>query len=167
MDYKKFELVPETEKYINILNEEGNEELCQILFSVISEEYKKTFVVFSRVSDIERSYSEDGDDRIEVGAALFKEGENGEGELFQITEEEDWEIVSQAIAEFDEMYETLAEEHECCCHEHCHCDEENIFVSSLMKMVQKFVNANVIAIATAKKKMMRNVIAVVNITMNN
>ena len=30
MDYKKFELVPETEKYINILNEEGNEELCQI-----------------------------------------------------------------------------------------------------------------------------------------
>lgn len=123
MDYKKFELVPETEKYINILNEEGNEELCQILFSVVSEEYKKTFVVFSRVADIERSYSEDGDDRIEVGAALFKEGENGEGELFQITEEEDWEIVSQAIAEFDEMYETLAEEHECCCHEHCHCDE--------------------------------------------
>ena len=29
MDYKKFELVPETEKYINILNEEGNEELLE------------------------------------------------------------------------------------------------------------------------------------------
>ena len=129
MDYKKFELVPETEKYINILNEEGNEELCQILFSVVSEEYKKTFVVFSRVADIERSYSEEGDDRIEVGAALFKEDENGDGELFQITDDEDWEIVSQAIQEFDEMYETLAEEHEheheCCCnHEHCHCDED-------------------------------------------
>ena len=135
MDYKKFELVPETEKYINILNEEGNEELCQIIFTLDSEELGKKYVVFARVSEIEKYYSDDDsdDEQIEVGAASYVEGENGQGELKEIETDEEWAMIEEALEEFDDALEEHQHEHEhkCHCHERefcegseCECDCE-------------------------------------------
>lgn len=122
MDYKDFVLVPQHENYITIANEEGTEELFQIIFSIESEKLNKYYVVFSKVSDIEQSYSEDGDDQVEVGAAELVLDAEGNGELVKIETEEEWLIVEQGLQEFDENFEELMEEHHEC---HCHCDEHN------------------------------------------
>ncbi len=124
MDYKDFELVAEHDNYLTITNEEGNEELFQIIFSIKSEKLGKTYVIFSRVSDIEQSLSEDGDEQIEVGAAEYVVDEEGNGDLIRIETEEEWAIIEQGLQEFDECFEELEDECGCGCgHDHCHCDE--------------------------------------------
>ena len=100
MDYKDFVLVPQHENYITIANEEGTEELFQIIFSIESEKLNKYYVVFSKVSDIEQSYSEDGDDQVEVGAAELVIDAEGNGELIKIETEEEWELAEEVLQSF-------------------------------------------------------------------
>ena len=57
MKYKNFELKNDQDSFLTLVDEEGNEELCQIIFTFESEELGKKYVIFSRVSDIEKYYS--------------------------------------------------------------------------------------------------------------
>ena len=82
------------ENQLTVIDENGNETLCQILFTFESETTGKKFVVFYPLANLE-----DDDDQIELSAAMYTEGADGNGELHEITEESDWEEVENAIEE--------------------------------------------------------------------
>ena len=86
---------------------EGNEKLCQILFTLESEEFGKKYVVFYEISELSDS-DEDGD--IPLMAASFIENEDGQGELSEIETDEEWEIMMRHTLINDyAMYEYLTE----------------------------------------------------------
>ena len=105
----------EKEKQLTFIDEEGNEILCEILFTFESEEFNKSYVLFYPVSN------EDEDD-IEVMAASYVPNENGEGDLQPIETDEEWDLIEDVLAQFEE-----SEDHECGCgHDHgCDHDEED------------------------------------------
>jgi uncharacterized protein YrzB (UPF0473 family) len=112
------------EGQLTIIDAEGNERLCQILFTLESEEFGKKYVVFYPIEQLE---GED-DEQIQLMAASYTEGEDGNGELQEIETEEEWALIEDAVAEFEE---SMAEEHHCGCgcgHEcgegECECDGE-------------------------------------------
>ena len=131
MKYKNFELKNDQDSFLTLVDEEGNEELCQIIFTFESEELGKKYVIFSRVSDIEKYYSseEDEDEKIEVGAARYVEGEEGTGELLEIETDEEWELIEEALECFDNE---MSDHEQCgcgcghhgeyCCDDDCDCD---------------------------------------------
>ncbi len=83
-----------------VVDGEGNEILCEILFTFQSEKSGKNFVVFYRVEDLGSE-----DDTLELSAAIYQEGEEGDtGELIEIEDDDDWNEVEDAINDFDEHY---------------------------------------------------------------
>lgn len=111
------------ENQLTVIDENGNETLCQILFTFESETTGKKFVIFYPIESLE-----DEDDQIELSAAMYTEGTDGNGELHEITEESDWEEVENAIEEFDRTYSGHCGcgcDHECDdCEEECEEDDE-------------------------------------------
>lgn len=73
-----------------IIDEEGNEIVCEIIFTFDSEATGKKYVIFQAADD------ESG----EVGAASYIEKDNGEGELEPIETEEEWELIQDALNDF-------------------------------------------------------------------
>lgn len=92
---------------LTIIDADGNEVLCQILFTLESEEFGKKYVVFYEMADI--SGAEDDTD-IPLMAASYVENENGEGELSEIETDEEWEFIQAAVADFDEQCQKADEE---------------------------------------------------------
>lgn len=104
------------ENQLTFIDEQGNEVLCEILFTFNSEEFNKNYVLFYPVG------SEDEDGNIEVMAASYVEGEDGMcGELSDIETEEEWTLIEEMLASFAEDEECDCEECDC---EECECDEE-------------------------------------------
>ena len=108
----------EKEKQLTFIDEEGNEILCEILFTFESEEFNKSYVLFYPIADA------DGED-IEVMAAAYSPTENGEGELLPIETDEEWDLIEDVLAQFDESEED-DHDHECGCgHDHDHDEDED------------------------------------------
>ena len=74
----------------------------------------KKFVIFYPISELEND-----ENVIELSAALYTEGEDGNGELTEITEDSDWEEVEDAIQQFEDQYSD-----ECECDHDCECEED-------------------------------------------
>ena len=113
------------EGQLTIIDNEGNERLCQILFTLESEEFGKKYVIFYPIEQLD---GED-DEQVQLMAASFTEGEDGNGELHEIETDEEWALIEDAVAEFEESME--AQEHHCgcgCdghgCEGECECDGE-------------------------------------------
>lgn len=87
---------------LTFIDENGNEVLCEILFTVHSDEFEKDYVLFYPLGE------EDEDGNIDVMAASFVETEDGQGELEEITTEEEWKFVEEAL----EAYEADEEDEE-------------------------------------------------------
>lgn len=117
------ELQPKENQLI-IVDDEGNENLCEILFTFESERFNKKYVVFYAVAD----NNDDDDEMLELSAAEYVEQEDGMGELLAIEDDQEWEEVEQAIADFEKHYSGDCEDCEgdcdddceegCCCHHH-------------------------------------------------
>ncbi|TYR82319.1 DUF1292 domain-containing protein [Priestia megaterium] len=89
------------ENKITIVDESGNEQLCEILFTFDSEEYGKSYVIYYPIGA-----DENDDDEIEIHASAFTPSEDGQdGELQPIETEEEWDMV-------EEMVNTFLEEEE-------------------------------------------------------
>ncbi len=102
------------EQHLTIIDEEGNEILCQILFTFESEELGKKYVLFYPLSS-----EEDEDGKVDVMAASYVEGEDGQGELSPVETDEEWALIEEVLQEFEESYDEEAEEeHHCCCGHH-------------------------------------------------
>ena len=88
------------EQQITIVDENGNEQLCEILFYFHSDEFNKDYVLYYPIGE------EDENGEIIVHASAFSQSdENTEGELMPIETEEEWDVV-------EEMYNTFVQEQE-------------------------------------------------------
>jgi len=87
---------------LTVIDEEGNEIECEILFTFDSPEYKKDYVVYMPVGD--EYVDEDGYPEIHVSS--YTTNENGEGGgLEPIEDEAEWEMIEEVVASFIESQE--------------------------------------------------------------
>ena len=78
---------------ITIVDENGNEQLCEVLHIVESEEFGKSYVLYSLVGA-----EEDEDGAVEIFASSFTPAENGEdGELQPIETEAEWDYIENVL----------------------------------------------------------------------
>lgn len=78
------------ENVISIELEDGTELLCEIIFTFHSDEYNKSYVLYTPVND------EEGN----VYASSFEETEDGMGELEDVTEDAEWEMIEEVLNTF-------------------------------------------------------------------
>lgn len=97
------------ENQLVVVDGDGNEILCEILFTFQSERTGKNFVIFYRVEDLSTD-----DEGLDLSAAIYVENENDStGELIEIEDDEDWNEVEDAINDFEQRYgEELGSEEE-------------------------------------------------------
>lgn len=107
-----------SDQQLTIIDEQGNETLCQILFTFESEEFNKKYVLFYPIET-----EEDDEEHIAVMAASYTEEEGGVGQLHEIEDEAEWRYLEQVLADFEDSltYEEDEEEHH---HHHHHHDHE-------------------------------------------
>jgi len=104
----------ENENRLTFIDEEGNEILCEILFTFESKEFNKNYVLFYPVAGEE--------DDIEVMAASYLPGEEGDGELQAIETDEEWDMIEKVLDQFEEDNEEECEDCEC---DHEHDEDED------------------------------------------
>lgn len=132
MKIDDFEIVHENDNIVTFTDENGNEELYQIIFTLESVELNKRYAVFTKVFDLEAASD---DDDIDVGAAEIIDGD-GAPSLIPIETEEEWQLITDGLMKFDQEFdqeydeedETEAEsDYNCekCDHKYCHVDEKN------------------------------------------
>lgn len=92
----------ENHEYITLVDENGNEELYEILMTIDGqEEFGKNYVLVYPAST-----DEDSDEEIEVGAYAYIENEDGsEGELMEIETDAEWDFVEGVFSAFAEEEE--------------------------------------------------------------
>ena len=94
-------------------DEQGNEVLCDIIFTYHSDDFNKDYVFFSQVG------SEDEDGKVEVGVASYVPTDGAIGELMAVESDEEWDML-------EEVFNSYASECDCedCeeCDEECDCD---------------------------------------------
>lgn len=82
------------EKHITVVDEQGNEVLCEVLFTFDSDEFKKSYVLYFPVGESE-------EEEIEIHASSFEQNdENAEGELKPIETEEEWDMIEEMLNTF-------------------------------------------------------------------
>ncbi|CCV66053.1 MAG: DUF1292 domain-containing protein [Paracholeplasma sp.] len=67
---------------------DGEEVICDILFTHYSEEFEKNYVVFQFT------------DRDEISAAVFVETDGGEGYFEDVQTDEEWELLDELLEAF-------------------------------------------------------------------
>ena len=83
------------EKNITVVDENGNEQLCEILFTFDSEKFNKSYVLYYPISEV------DDDEEIEIHASSFVPSENNEdGELSPIETDEEWDMIEEMLNTF-------------------------------------------------------------------
>ncbi len=78
------------ENVISIEMEDGTELLCEIIFTFHSDEYNKSYVLYSPMDDEEGA----------VYASSFVEEEDGMGELEDVTDDAEWEMIEEVLNTF-------------------------------------------------------------------
>lgn len=84
------------EKQITVVDEDGNEQLCEVLFTFESEEFGKSYVLYYPVGA-----ENDDEDDIEIHASSFVPSEeNEEGELQPVETDEEWDMIEEMLNTF-------------------------------------------------------------------
>ncbi len=96
------------ENNITVVDEDGNEQLCEVLFTFDSEEFGKSYVLYYPVGA-----EENDEDDIEIHASAFTPKEDGEdGELMPIETDEEWDMIEEMLNTFLDEQEEGEEEKE-------------------------------------------------------
>jgi uncharacterized protein YrzB (UPF0473 family) len=83
------------ENNITVVDDEGNEQLCEVLFTFDSEEFGKSYVLYYPVGE------EEDEEEIEIHASAFMPNEDGnDGELMPIETDEEWDLVEEMLNTF-------------------------------------------------------------------
>lgn len=91
------------EEFITVIDEEGNEQLYEILFTFDSEEFNKSYVLYFPAGADDDDENED----VEIHASAYLQSEEGEeGSLQPIETDEEWDMIEEMLNTF------LAEEEE-------------------------------------------------------
>ncbi|WP_078379596.1 DUF1292 domain-containing protein [Sutcliffiella halmapala] len=84
------------EKQITVVDEDGNEQLCEVLFTFESEEFGKSYVLYYPMGA-----ENDDEDDIEIHASSFVPSEeNQEGELQPVETDEEWDMIEEMLNTF-------------------------------------------------------------------
>lgn len=90
------------ENYITVVDEQGNEELFEVLFTFDSDEFNKSYVLYYPAGA-----DNDENEEIEIHASSYTPNENGEaGNMQPIDTDEEWDMIEEMLNTF------LAEEEE-------------------------------------------------------
>ncbi len=121
----------EKENKLVYIDENGNEVLCEILFTFDSDEFNKSYVLFYPVGD-------ENEEDIEVMAASFIPAEDGTvGELNEIETDEEWALIEDTLNTFAGDDCDCGHDHEGCgcgcgcededcdCEDDCDCNDED------------------------------------------
>ena len=80
---------------ITVVDEQGNEQLCEILFTFEADEFGKSDVLYYPLGE------EGDDEEIDIHASSFiPNEETGDGELSPIDTEEEWDLVEEMLNTF-------------------------------------------------------------------
>jgi uncharacterized protein YrzB (UPF0473 family) len=84
------------ENNITVVDENGNEQLCEVLFTFDSDEFGKSYVLYYPIG------AEDNDDEeIEIHASAFTPSEDNEdGELMPIETDAEWDMIEEMLETF-------------------------------------------------------------------
>ncbi|GHH97115.1 DUF1292 domain-containing protein [Neobacillus kokaensis] len=86
------------DRYITLVNDNGDEELFEILLTFDSDEFEKSYVLFYPVG---ASEDDEDDDDGEVHAySYIPTEEGGFGELMPIESDEEWDMVEEVFNTF-------------------------------------------------------------------
>ena len=89
------------ENNITVVDEEGNEQLCEVLFTFDSEEFGKSYVLYYPIG------ADEDEEEVEIHASAFVPSEdNTDGALMPIETDEEWDLIEEMLNTF------LAEEDE-------------------------------------------------------
>jgi len=95
------------ENILTVIDEDGTEIECEILFTFDSEAYKKNYVVYMPLGD--EFLDEEGIPQIHVSS--YTMNENGEGGgLEPIEDEAEWDMVEEVIDSFLEEHDDEGED---------------------------------------------------------
>jgi uncharacterized protein YrzB (UPF0473 family) len=84
------------ENHITVVDEDGNEQLCEVLFTFDSEEFGKSYVLYYPVGT-----DEEDEEDIEIHASAFVPTEDNEdGELMPIETDEEWDMIEEMLNTF-------------------------------------------------------------------
>lgn len=82
---------------MTIVDEKGQEHVCEVIFTFESEDYGKSYVLY-HVLDNE---PENEDEEIEIFASSFVPSEDGEdGDLMPVESDEEWEMIEEVFGTF-------------------------------------------------------------------
>ncbi len=84
------------EQNITVVDENGNEQLCEVLFTFDSEEFGKSYVLYYPVGA-----DDDDQDDIEIHASSFVPSESEEGgDLQPVETDEEWDMIEEMLNTF-------------------------------------------------------------------
>lgn len=84
------------ENNITVVDENGNEQLCEVLFTFDSDEFGKSYVLYYPIGA-----EEDEEEEIEIHASSFTPTEDGQdGELMPIESDEEWDMIEEMLETF-------------------------------------------------------------------
>lgn len=113
------------DNYLTVVDEDGSEILCEILFTFDSDDSDKSYVFYIPVET-----NDDDDEDIEVLCSSYTEQEDGSiGELKPIENDDEWDMVEEVFNTYvsSEDDEDDEEDDDCCCghnHQHDENDED-------------------------------------------
>lgn len=89
------------QEFITLVDEEGNEELYQILLTFESDEFEQSYVIVYPANASE-------DDELELFAFRYEDPDQGlEGKLSDVETDEEWDMIEEVIGAFMEDEEDL------------------------------------------------------------
>lgn len=95
------ELEHEEEQFITLVDENGNEQLHEVLFTFDSDEFEKSYVFFYPVGSFD-----DEDEEVDIHVyAYVPTEEGGYGPLLQIETDEEWDMVEEVFNTFNQDQE--------------------------------------------------------------
>lgn len=84
------------DEYITLVDEEGNEELYQILLTFESEEFEKSYVLVHPTTA-------DEEEEVEIFAFSYTEADGGlDGQLGDIETDDEWDMIEEVLGAFVE-----------------------------------------------------------------
>lgn len=96
----------QNENKIIIIDEQGRERVCEILFTYQHPETQKNYVVLYPIDELDTD-----DEEMDLFAYSFIENENGDGELFTLETDEEYDMINEVIDQFyEDQLEGLDEE---------------------------------------------------------
>ena len=82
----------QNENKIIIVDEQGRERVCEILFTYQHPETEKNYVVLYPIDELDSDEEE-----MDLFAYSFVENEDGDGELFTLETDEEYDMINEVI----------------------------------------------------------------------